>query len=227
VALSSGSAQITIPAGSLAVAMDTLTVDYTPDTASSVIYLSAIGSGSVTVTPAPGLEPGAGGTTSISIAPGASTGNTGTVSVQGTNGFTGTVNLTCAVTTSMTNVSDSPTCSLNPTSVDITGATPETSTITIATTAPGSSANEKPSFFWPSTGGTALAFVLFFLAPRRRRNWLAMVALLVLTATLGLTACNHNSNSNPGTTTGSYTVTVTGTSGTINATVGTIALTVQ
>jgi len=48
--LSSGSATINVPAGSLAVGSDTLTVTYTPDANSSSIYNSAKGSNSVSVT---------------------------------------------------------------------------------------------------------------------------------------------------------------------------------
>jgi hypothetical protein len=51
IALSSGSASIGIPAGSLVVGSDTLTAIYTPDSSSSSTYNSAIGTGSaVTVT---------------------------------------------------------------------------------------------------------------------------------------------------------------------------------
>ncbi len=49
VALSSGTASITIPAGSLAVGSDLLNATYTPDSASSSAYLSASGSATVTV----------------------------------------------------------------------------------------------------------------------------------------------------------------------------------
>jgi hypothetical protein len=49
-ALNSGSASITIPAGSLATGTDTLTATYTPDSTSSVNYNSAIGTASVAVT---------------------------------------------------------------------------------------------------------------------------------------------------------------------------------
>ena len=48
--LSSGSATVTIPAGSLAVGSDTLTAKYTPDSSSSSAYNSASGSANVTVT---------------------------------------------------------------------------------------------------------------------------------------------------------------------------------
>ena len=48
--LSSGSATISVPAGSLAAGSDTLTAKYTPDSASSAAYNSASGTASVTVT---------------------------------------------------------------------------------------------------------------------------------------------------------------------------------
>ena len=53
VALNAGSASITIPAGSLATGADTLTAQYTPDSASAAVYASASGTASVTVTQAP------------------------------------------------------------------------------------------------------------------------------------------------------------------------------
>jgi len=52
ITLSGGSASFNISAGKLATGSDTLTVNYTPDTASSSIYQSASGTGSVTVTAA-------------------------------------------------------------------------------------------------------------------------------------------------------------------------------
>jgi len=51
--LSNGNATISIPAGSLATGTDTLTVSYTPDSASSSTYNSAAGTTSVIVTNAP------------------------------------------------------------------------------------------------------------------------------------------------------------------------------
>jgi ABC-type glycerol-3-phosphate transport system substrate-binding protein len=70
--------------------------------------------------------------------------------------------------------------------------------------------------------------MLFFIAPRRRRSWLAMVALLVLFAAVGLSACGGSSKKS-GTTAGTYTITVTGSanSGAETATISTITLTVE
>ena len=48
--LSNGSATISVPMGSLAAGTDSLKATYTPDTASSTVYLASSGTGSVTVT---------------------------------------------------------------------------------------------------------------------------------------------------------------------------------
>jgi hypothetical protein len=75
--------------------------------------------------------------------------------------------------------------------------------------------------------------MLLFGIPARRRSWRAMLGMLALLSTLagGLLACGGGGGggggtSNPGTTPGTYTVTVTGTSGTTIAT-GTVILNVQ
>jgi hypothetical protein len=190
---------------------------------------------SLTITNEPSFGPSPGtGSASITVTAGATTGNTATISVVGTYGFSGTVALTCAVTTSITSVNDAPTCSLSPTSVTISGATAQTSTLSAITTAATSSENQKPKLFWPTTGGSALALMLFFITPRRRRSWLGMVGLLVLVAAGGLTACGGGSGGgggggNPGTTTGTYTITVSGSanSGAETATISTVTLNVN
>jgi hypothetical protein len=76
--------------------------------------------------------------------------------------------------------------------------------------------------------------LLFGIAPRRRK-WRAMFGMLMLFVALagGMLACGGGSNTSacstaitPGTTAGSYTITVTGTSGSTSVT-NTIALTVN
>jgi C1A family cysteine protease len=191
--------------------------------------LTATTSIALTVTAQPSFTAGAGGTTAISISRG-STG-TGTISVVGTNGFAGTVSLSCQVATTMTGAKDMPTCSLNPTSVAISGASAVTSTLTVNTTGATSAANGTKKLYWPSAGGAALALVLFFVLPKRRLNWLALVGLLAFIASIGTLGCNPGGGGggggNSGTTPGTYTIAVSGTSGSISATVGTITLTVQ
>ncbi|HEV2486693.1 MAG TPA: protease pro-enzyme activation domain-containing protein [Terracidiphilus sp.] len=164
----------------------------------------------------------------ITVTKGATTGNTSTISVTPSGGFTGTVNLTCAITP--TAASDPATCALSSPSVTISGTTAVTSTLSVGTTA-ATAFNKPLKLFWPSTGGAVLALLFFFGVPRRRRNWLAMVGLLVLFVSGVAIGCGGGgggggNNSNPGTSSGTYTVTVTGTSGATTKTTA-VTLTVQ
>ena len=139
---------------------------YTPSNVVSAAYTINL--------PPPGFTTGPGATTSMILMPGSTSGNTGTVSVVGTNGFAGSVNLTCAVTTSIAGVNDMPTCVLSPTSVTISGTAAQTSTLTVVTTAATTSENRMQKLLWPTTGGTAVALTLFFItaevAPRLARH---------------------------------------------------------
>lgn len=195
--------------------------------------LSATATLALTVTAAPTFTiGGSGGSTTITVTPGATTGNTATLSISGANGFSGTVNLSCQVTTAITNPSDLPTCSLTPQSVSVSGSTASTSTLTVFTTAPTTAVNKGKPSLWTSAGGTALALLLLFAVPRRR-NWLALFGLLTLFISLGALGCGGGSSgggggtSNSGTTPGTYTITVTGTSSAGSGTAGTFTLTVQ
>jgi len=198
--------------------------------------LSATTTVDLNITAEPGVAPGSGGTTSLTVTPGTTTGNAGTISVAGTNGFSEIVNLTCSVTTKLTGVSDMPTCSLNPTSVTISGAAAQTSTLTVNTTAASSAENQKRSLFWPMASGTTFGFVLLFVRPAKRKDRVAIIGLLLLFISTGLVACGGGTTGsgaggggggNTGTTPGAYAITVTGTSGSVSATIGAVALTVQ
>jgi hypothetical protein len=193
-------------------------------TAGSILEEATI---ALTVTGAPGFTTSGSGTQSISFEPGATEGNTVNIAVIGTNGFSGTVNLACAIAAN--SAGNPPTCTLSPTSVTLSGNTAESSLLTINTTAPGSARTEPYELFWPSAGGTALALVLLVGVPRRR-NWLALLALFSVFAAAGMAGCGSNNSKTgggPGTTAGSYVVTVTGTSGSTNATLGTVNVTIQ
>ena len=195
--------------------------------------LSATTTVDLSITAEPGIAPGSGGTTSLTVTPGTTSGNTGTISVAGTNGFSGVVDLTCSVTTTLTSVSDMPTCSLNPTSVTISDAAAQTSTLTVNTTAASSAENQERRLFWPSASGATFALVLIFVRPRKRKDRVALVGLLLLFVSTGFIGCGGGSigggggGGNGGTTPGAYTITVTGRSGSVSATVGAVALTVQ
>jgi trimeric autotransporter adhesin len=148
----------------------------------------------------------------------------------GSGGFLGTVSLTCSI--SPTASSDPATCSLSPTSVNLSGTTAQTSTLTIGTMAPTADlvypklGNRKG---WLGAGsGAVLALLVFFGIPARRRSWRAMLSILVAMIALGaLASCGGSvGGGNAGTTPGTYTVTVTGTSGATIAS-GTVTLAVQ
>lgn len=98
--LTSGSAQITIAAGKMATGTDMLTAAYTPDSSSSSMYNSAMGTGSVMVTSPTMITP----TVTVLANPSSITtaeGTTVTVTVAGASGNptpTGTVTLTSGST---------------------------------------------------------------------------------------------------------------------------------
>ncbi len=69
----------------------------------------------------------------ISVSPGATSGNTATIKVTPSSSFTGTVAITCAVTTSPLSASSPVTCSLSPTTVTLSSIT-QTATLTATTT---------------------------------------------------------------------------------------------
>ena len=70
----------------------------------------------------------------ISVLQGATTGNTSTITVTPANGFTGTVNLACSVTTIPTGAASPVTCNI-PSSVNVTSSTAVTATLTANSTA--------------------------------------------------------------------------------------------
>ena len=155
----------------------------------------------------------------ITVNAGATTGNTSTVTVTPSGGFTGAVNLTCAVTTSISNPNDPPTCGINTSPVTITGTTAGTATLTIATTAPSTSTAVAPLGKFFLGGGATLAMLFFFGVPARRRAWrttlgvmaLSVMGILFVAGTSGCGSSGGTQTTIPGTTTGEYTATVTGT----------------
>lgn len=155
---------------------------------------------------------------------------TSTVTITAMNGFTGTVTLTCSPSSSSAQI----TCSLNPTSLDMsTGTTngTKTATLSMVTVADLQVPNpwERRGTWFAATGGL-FAAVLLGGVPSRRR-WLGIVGLFIVVAVLTGVACGGGGGSSTqqksqGTPAGSYTVTVTATSGSTTHTT-TVNLTVQ
>jgi len=178
---------------------------------------------------------------SLSLTPGSVNGNTANINIVPNGGFTGSVALTAALTSSPAGAVDLPTFSFGNTSpVNITNANAVSATLTVNTTAPSSSAMARPMRrpgAMNAAGGAALACIVLIATPMRRggaRRLFGMVVLLIV-AMAAMEACGGGNSggggggggqSIPGTTAGNYTVTVTATSGSTVST-GTVALTVE
>lgn len=225
--LNGGGVTITVPADSLAVGQDMLSVQYSGDS----VYGTASATSSVTVTP-----PIAVSGTAVSISPGATSGNQSTITVTPYGGFTGSVALTAEVTTSPYGATDLPTLSFGTTNiVNITSNAAGTATLTITTVAPvgcPQAVHVGSATRWLFPTGLSLACIALFITPRGRRRRHLLTMLLGLTS---LVACGGSRGGSgggtctpqsPGTTPGNYTIAVTGTSGSAAAN-GSVGLTVQ
>ncbi len=178
---------------------------------------------------------GGGGTAQFSLSGAAMTiasagsNATSTISVTPSGGFTGTVSLSCAVTSSPASAVNPPTCSVSQPQA-ISSSQGVSGTLTVQTTA-AQTADARHDLFFKFGGGTSLAMLLFFLVPRRRRVWRSLLGMFALAMLLaGASGCGFSpgqvKTTLQGTTPGTYTITVTGTSGSQQATT-TVQLTVQ
>jgi pseudomonalisin len=197
-------------------------------------------SGSFTLTPL---------AATLTTTSGAATAPATEIQIASVAGFSGTVNLTCTVKYAGTGSNlDLPTCSFEQNSEAITpsaGANDILAAFTTApttTTCPAASASPKiASTTAPWLGGSmgiAFAALLLFLPLRKRRAIRALaMAFLLVTGFSFVTGCGSSSTSGgstctpvvtpgTGTTAGSYTITVTGVSGSTTETT-TVALTVN
>jgi hypothetical protein len=153
------------------------------------------------------------------------------ITVMGANSFAGSVTLTCAVTASPAGAVDLPTCSFGvpdsnftaPNTITLSAtATTGNATMTAAST-PYHAALFRPSNppygrDWPlAAAGIFLIYFCFLLrVPRRRRCGFASLAVLLVVLVAAVAGCGGggyggSGGSNPGTTVGTYTVTVTAT----------------
>jgi trimeric autotransporter adhesin len=156
--------------------------------------------------------------------PALGTPGTQVITVTAAGGFTGSVTLTCAVTTAMTGVSDMPTCSFTSTpTITLTSSTTSgQDTLDFNTTAASSIAAPASRRHGPDPNGLLIGefcavlasmFLLGLTVKKRRGAFLLATAILAVVL-IG-TSCGSSGVStgggNPGTTAGAYTVTVTAT----------------
>jgi subtilase family serine protease len=184
----------------------------------------------VSTPPTPDFTVTAGALSAATVAKGGSA--TSTITVGSMAGFNGTVTLACSVTGGGT---PAPKCTLAPSSIANSSGT---STLTISTTAAhvvsGAVISPQPGvgFGWLVVSGSALFAGIFFLgAPsgRRRMAGLGLMLLVFLAAGVGCGGGSSSSGNTQtgGTPAGSYTITVTGTSGSMTPHTAAVTLTVQ
>jgi hypothetical protein len=227
--LTNGTATITIPGGSLAVGSDLLTAQYGTGN-----YAGASGTAQVTVTGSGNASITITGSGTLALTQGES--GQAQITVTPQNGFTGSVAMTAAITTSPAGATAPPALSFGTTTpVVISGTSAGTATLTVTTTAPSgcsTTARTRGEAPWTAAGGAAFAGLLLLGFPARRRKARALLGLLLLAAmAVSGIACGSNNGSGcmsemAGTTPGNYVITVTGTSGTQTAS-GVVNLTVQ
>jgi hypothetical protein len=235
----------TVTASTAGAVYSTLTVNTTANASPATYSLTIAGTSgglshaaSQTLTvqssqpPAFSLAPSSSGSSSASVTAGQSA--TYTLSATSSNGFSGTVNLTCAVSPAP---SHAPTCTV-PATVQIAAGTPGSFSVTVATNAATSAQLWTPSGFqnmWAALMFSGLFVMVFALVPvenraaKRRKNY-ALAAFLLLVFVL--VGCGGGSGgggggaTTGGTPAGSYTVTVTGKSGSVTQS-STLQLTVK
>lgn len=220
----SGTAAFTIPMETFTASGSvTLTARYSGDS----VYAAATGTAAVTVNyiQPPTYSVGAIASPSVPIA------NAGAsipvnVPVSTSNGYAGTVTLSCTLIGSPVGASSGalPGCTPGQAVTLSASQTSATGTVTVTTpSAVGALAYPKlgNGKGWMGAGGGAvLALLVFFGIPARRRSWRAMLGMLVLLVALGsLTACGNGmggggyggGGNNSGVAQGTYTFEVTGT----------------
>ena len=186
-----GSAAFTIPAGTLGAGADPLTASYSGD--------ANYGSSSAAITIAVGPLYALSASAPAAITAGGQTAST--ITVNGT-AYTGTVTLTCNLTTSPSGAAHVPTCNLGSSGKASLNSTTQIAQVSATVTTTAATAQlERPRWrVWPeAAGGASLALLVFFGIPARRRSWRAMLGLLTLCAALStLSACGGGGGSSSG-----------------------------
>jgi hypothetical protein len=139
------------------------------------------------------------------------------LALAGTGSFTGTVNLSCAITPTVT---PPPSCSLSSSSVQLSGTGMQTVTAKFGTTAPVTS-SIAPTIGFPP-GGMPVVWVVILLGSssmliRNRKRSPLLAAPVIVLALLTFVSCGgSSSHTTLGTPAGTYNMTVGATSGSLS-----------
>ena len=113
---------------------------------------------------------------------------TATIDLASIAGFNGKVNLACTTASGLT-------CTVAPTSVTLNGVATAAVTITGMASA---AAHDPLKPFWYASGGVAIACMVFFGIPARRRGWRSMLGLLMFAVLTFNFGCGGSSGSSGG-----------------------------
>jgi uncharacterized repeat protein (TIGR03803 family) len=163
------------------------------------------------------IGPAPGSSSSSTITPGKSA--TFNLMVTPALAFRGTVSLTCSITPVVT---PAPSCTL-PGSVNVTGGAAAPVMVTVATTAPGTAGTMSSANF-PSGARLATWMLILFasglLFVNKQGRLSTLAAPIIVLASIAMAGCGSGGSSSPtstpGTPAGTYTVTVNGSSGSLN-----------
>ncbi|HYM06337.1 MAG TPA: Ig-like domain repeat protein [Terriglobales bacterium] len=211
--------------------------NYTGSSTTSSVTVT-VGSSGINVTP------GCSSSTISITAPGQS--GSCVITVTGANGFSGSIALSAAVSSTPPSAVDVPTCSFGapgqnftaPNTIALTASSETGSaTMTCSSTAAAQILVRPPNYpsgrAWPLAGvaiSLASIFFLFFVPRERRLRLVPLAALLLVVAAAGI-SCSGSSGigggTNSGTTTGAYAFKVTATPSTGSAQSSTVTVNVQ
>ena len=142
------------------------------------------------------------------------------ISASSLGGFSGTVNVTCAIPSGMTGA----TCTLSSNSFTVSSTAAGSVNMNVATTAPSTAWRmfSRPRWFAPGAGALLVCMLLLLISAKKRQVKLAFGLLAFALLAAAFVACGGGNStpppSNPGTPAGTWTVTVTGTSASLSHT---------
>jgi hypothetical protein len=153
--------------------------------------------------------------------------------VTSSNGFAGSVSLSCGMTTST--AAFQPSCAVSPSSVTVTAGGTGTATVTISSTVAQGSRAPLAQLRGISPVAPVAFAAMFLLLFRRRKAWATLAILLCgVAASLSLSGCSGGGGGGGGSTTtpprssaGSYVVTVTGSGSGISSVTTTFNVTIN